>query len=123
MSTSLEMASAARDLLCAIAGPRGWNDTRESWLAGAARKLGFGYRRTRAIFYGEARIIRAEEWQRLNDEFAALNASAERRRGMLDELEILARSGPAAGGAHLRPLGVGARQPGEAGPRAKRNAG
>lgn len=97
MSKVLEKASKmitaeARSMLCAIAGPRGWNDTREAWLARAARRLGFGHRRTKAIFYGEARVIRAEEWEHLNQEAAALAESAKARQGELHGLDLLARA-------------------------------
>lgn len=97
MSKMLEKASKmvsaqARDLLCAIAGPRGWNDTREAWLARAARKLGFGHRRTKAIFYGEARSISADEWCVLQETMADLTRSAAARQGAINELSILARS-------------------------------
>lgn len=34
----------ARDMLCDLSGPRGWNDTRESWLARGARRAGLGDR-------------------------------------------------------------------------------
>ena len=36
-----------------IAGPRGPNDTRESWLARAARKSGASFWHIKALFYGE----------------------------------------------------------------------
>jgi hypothetical protein len=42
-----------RDLVAAAAGPRQWNDTRESWLARAARNAGVSYRQAKALFYGE----------------------------------------------------------------------
>jgi hypothetical protein len=36
-----------------IAGPRLANDTRESWLARAARRAGITFRQCRALYYGE----------------------------------------------------------------------
>ena len=42
-----------RELVSAVAGPRQWSDTRESWLARAARKTGISYRTIKAIWYGE----------------------------------------------------------------------
>ena len=36
-----------------IAGPRLAGDTRESWLARAARKAGITFRQCRALYYGE----------------------------------------------------------------------
>ncbi len=45
--------SSARDLIAAVAGPKDENDTRQSWLARAARRAGISYRTVRAVFYGE----------------------------------------------------------------------
>ena len=42
-----------RELVSAVAGPRQWSDTRESWLARAARKTGISYRTIKAVWYGE----------------------------------------------------------------------
>lgn len=39
--------------ITAIAGPMSPSDTRESWLARAARKAGISYRQCKAMFYGE----------------------------------------------------------------------
>lgn len=36
-----------------IAGPRLANDTRESWLARAARRAGITFRQCKALYYGE----------------------------------------------------------------------
>ena len=44
---------SGRDLVAAVAGPRSWSDTRESWLARAARRAGISYRQTKALFYEE----------------------------------------------------------------------
>lgn len=126
MSKVLEKASKmvsaqAREMLCAIAGPRGWNDTRESWLAKASRRLGFGPRRTKAIFYGEARRISAEEWLRIESEFTALNESAARRLGAINELDLLARSSVEARREATRPMGVDCGSQVQAGPWEKRS--
>jgi hypothetical protein len=40
-------------LVAAVAGPREWGDTRQSWIARAARRANVSYRQARAIFYGE----------------------------------------------------------------------
>lgn len=42
-----------REYIAAVAGPREWSDTRESWLARAARRTGISYRQIKAIWYGE----------------------------------------------------------------------
>jgi hypothetical protein len=42
-----------RELVAAVAGPREFSDTRQSWLNRAARRAGISYRTVKAIFYGE----------------------------------------------------------------------
>jgi hypothetical protein len=42
-----------QELVAAVAGPREWGDTRQSWIARAARRANISYRQARAIFYGE----------------------------------------------------------------------
>lgn len=42
-----------RELVAAVAGPRQWSDTRESWLGRAARRAGITFRQAKALFYGE----------------------------------------------------------------------
>lgn len=118
------IADTARDMLCAVAGDRYWNDTRESWLARAARRLGWPFGRTRAVFYRQARVITAAEWIALNNEIAALRESATRRRKELNNV-ALGMAGPAvsSAGAGPRPLVVGADDAGEAGPRLRRAPG
>lgn len=75
MSTQLE----ARQLLWA-AVPPAIHDNRKSWLARAARLLGWSERRTKALFYCEARVVTADEWRTLNQRLDALKI-AERRHG------------------------------------------
>ncbi len=53
------------------------HDNRKSWLARAARSLGWGQRRTKALFYCEARVVTAAEWKTLNER---LNAAKKRER-------------------------------------------
>lgn len=48
-----EEASGMRALIGAVAGPRQWSDTRESWLNRAARRSNLTYRTIKAIWYGE----------------------------------------------------------------------
>lgn len=50
---------------------------RKGWLADLARTLGWGHRRTKALFYCEARVVTAEEWKTLNER---LNAAKQRER-------------------------------------------
>lgn len=42
-----------RELVALVAGPRSWTDTRESWIARAARRAGISYRQAKSLFYGE----------------------------------------------------------------------
>lgn len=106
----------ARDLVSVVAGPREWGDNRKGWLARAARRLGFSYTRTRSIFYGEARVIRAEEWIRLNEEAEQLKKSARERQEALHDLDLLAGAAVAARREVPRPLGVGGGDESEARP-------
>lgn len=42
-----------REAIANIAGPVGHDDTRESWLARAARKANITFRQAKALYYGE----------------------------------------------------------------------
>lgn len=53
------------------------HDNRKSWLARVARTLSWGPRRTRALFYLEARIVTADEWRTINER---LDAAKQRER-------------------------------------------
>jgi len=103
------VTAEARSLVIEIAGPRQLGDTTESMLARAARRLGFQFARTSNIYRGRARIIRAEEWIRLNEEAAALRDSAKARREALHEIDLL------AAGKSPAETGVDARSPDLAG--------
>jgi hypothetical protein len=49
----LEKGSVMRELVAAVAGPRQWGDTRQSWIGRAARRAGVSYRAAKSLFYGE----------------------------------------------------------------------
>lgn len=49
-------------LLCLAGGPRGWSDTRESWLRRAAHRLGIDPGRATSLFYRKARRVDAAEY-------------------------------------------------------------
>lgn len=49
----MEKLSEMRELVAAVAGPREFSDTRESWLNRAARRAGITYRSAKAVFYAE----------------------------------------------------------------------
>ncbi len=87
----MNIAADARAMVAAAAGERAWGDTRESWLAKAARRLRFTYPRTRSIFYQRA-VVTAEEWCVLQETMASLTRSAAARQGEINDLQILARS-------------------------------
>jgi hypothetical protein len=65
----------ARDMLCDLSGPRGWNDTRESWLARGARRAGLSLRRARAIFYQEPIRLTADEYVSILAAYEAADAA------------------------------------------------
>ncbi len=48
-----EKVSDLRALVNIVAGPRTWADTRDSWLARAARRAKISHRAAKAIWYGE----------------------------------------------------------------------
>lgn len=66
------VASEASILVRQIAEPRPVGDSVKAAINRASRRLGFGYRRTKTIWYGEASRISAEE-------IDALRKEAERR--------------------------------------------
>ena len=53
--------------LIAAAGEKGCYDTRESWLARGARKLGITHRQAKAIFYGELKDPKASLAARIRE--------------------------------------------------------
>lgn len=102
--------------------PRDWIGKRKAAIAGVARRLGWPFSRTWNIAHGRARVIRAEEWIRLNEELSALSKSAQQRQEVLNELSILARSPPRAAREAVRPLGVEDGAAGQAGPWGQRGS-
>ena len=61
MSEKSSGANVMRTEISIVAGPRGWNDTRESWLARVPRKVPtVTYRTVRALWYGE--IVDENHW-------------------------------------------------------------
>lgn len=86
----------AHDMLVGLCGPRGWNDTRESWLARGARKAKLSLRRARAIFYQEPIRLTAEEYLAIQDAFEAADAVVAAIRNLAGEADL--RRHPAAEG-------------------------
>jgi hypothetical protein len=96
----------ARDMLCDLSGPRGWNDTRESWLARGARKAGLSARRARALFYAEPIRLSA-------DEYLAIEKAYEIARDSLATISALARDADAKAGCAPEGRGRAAIRDGE----------
>lgn len=67
----------ARNMLCELSGARGWNDTRESWLARGARKAGLSLRRARAIFYQEPIRLDADEYLQIEHAYSSACSALE----------------------------------------------
>ena len=59
------IASETREYLIAIAGDRLWSETREAWLARAARQCGISFRSARSLFYGTMPNPRADFVERI----------------------------------------------------------
>jgi hypothetical protein len=54
MSENQSGVSSVRKEIAIVAGPRGWGDTRESWLARVPRKVStVTFRTVKALWYGE----------------------------------------------------------------------
>jgi hypothetical protein len=75
--SAVSAVEIARDMLCELSGPRGWNDTRESWLARGARRAGLSLRRARAIFYQEPIRLEADEYLGIERNWKAATQSVE----------------------------------------------
>lgn len=78
-----------RELVIVVAGPRQWTDTRESWLARAARRAGISYRQVKSIWYGEI-ADRDHRSVRLLRDAAEQNARGEASE-LANKLETIAR--------------------------------
>lgn len=81
----------ARDMLCELSGPRGWHDTRESWLARGARRACLSMRRARAIFYQEPIRLTADEYIAIEAAFRANGEHLEAAHAAVEEISGLAR--------------------------------
>lgn len=79
-----------REEIAIIAGPRGWNDTRESWLARVTQRVpSVPHRMVKAIFYGEIQDI--NHWAAIDLRRAAqleLQATKDRIAIAMHRMEI-----------------------------------
>lgn len=66
------LALEMRRSITALAGPRGWSETRERWIERAARRAGITYRQAKSLFYGECPDPRASVVERVRDAAARL---------------------------------------------------
>jgi hypothetical protein len=97
----------ANEMLIEVCGPRGWNDTRESWLARGARVVGMSPRRARALFYNEPIKLSADEYFAIESAWERAHASMASISRLAREADVLARSSTGDGGG--RPDGQGER--------------
>lgn len=117
MSHVADIREELHDAMTRVAGPREWCDTRESWIARAARRAGVPFRTARAIFYREirdpkwsiveavrtaARALDEHNESKARDELIALRARIERL-----EQEIADARGARAGRGRLLASGAG----------------
>lgn len=75
-----------RRWIAAAGGRREWDDTRESWLARAAWRLGITPSRCATLFYGKVASIKAHEYLTLKHRADALLAAANSREDEIDAL-------------------------------------
>lgn len=101
LATADTVLTSARLCIASAGGARGWNDTRQSWLARAARHLGMPHCRIRSIWYGRARLY-ADEYQELQNRAQLLSQRITQAEDDLhasrDSFEAL------AGGAAAQPV-------------------
>jgi hypothetical protein len=76
-STNMSIVREMHVSIVEIAGPVGWHDTRESWLATAARTSGVTYRAAKGFFYREYTNPNAADVQRVRDARTRLHATNE----------------------------------------------
>jgi hypothetical protein len=79
-----------RDEIAVLAGPRRFNDTRESWLSRAATKLeNVPFRTLKSLFYGE--IDDDNHWAAIEIREAALREAKREASNLVTQLETVIR--------------------------------
>ena len=73
---STDITADMRRYVIAAAGQRGWHDNIKSLLHRASVRLGISPRRAKAFYYGEARIISAQEYIAVSERVAVLERLA-----------------------------------------------
>lgn len=106
--SAVSAVEIARGMICDLAGPRGWNDTREAWLARGARKAGTTLRRARALFYQEPIKLGADEYLQIERAWQSAHAAMAQMVAMAGEPDLRrgaredgARDGAAAQGGQV----------------------
>lgn len=82
----VDVINLARGWVIRAAGPRGWDDTRETWLGRAARRLGLKRSRARQIFYREIDDLKASEFVALLAKAQEIDRSLEQTEKSNDEI-------------------------------------
>lgn len=89
-----EIVDRCRKYIITAGGNRQWDDTRESWLARAAWRLGITPARATTLFYRKVKIIPAHEYETLKGRVEELEMAMERReealRGVDEQAAALA---------------------------------
>lgn len=82
--------SSMRDLIVSVAGPMRDFDTRESWLASAARQSGLTFRTVKSAFYGEPVAERAKQRLKQLARQKQIEAGCTEARSLADRFETIA---------------------------------
>lgn len=75
-----------REIVVAVAGPRNFTDTRETWLRRAARRAGISFRQAKALWYGEITDQNHRSARLMQD------AATKRAQDLAGKFEHVARS-------------------------------
>ena len=95
---AMSATARANEMLREVCGPRGWNDTRESWLARGARAIGMSPRRARALFYQEPIRLSADEYLQIERAYTAAHAAVARVSHLASRADVPGGESPGATG-------------------------
>lgn len=96
MSENSSGANSVRREIAIVAGPRGWGDTRESWLARVPKRVkSVSFRTVRALWYGE--ISDHEHWAARD-----IRRAADIIEGQHEAASLADRFEKIVGGLHAR---------------------
>lgn len=82
MNAVIEARSALREI------PRGPDEQKGAWLRKAGGFFGLTWSQTKKIEYGEVKDLRASTLLHMRERLTILRESAERQRGLINELTI-----------------------------------